>query len=189
MNITHKISKYFWTIPVLTIVVYSATVLFQFGYNSYFNVPSTVIDSSLAFNVIFSFYFLKLVGLLAFKLWWLWIIAAIIAYAVFAVFNLSSWLKIIPIVGIIVFLCFCPSIGDYLAKHTEYFYIVSDNCETIDPTKYVILNFYDDKAVLLSIEDNTEKVGAKKLTGSFLIKNVSDLGCDIKLKKIGVIER
>jgi hypothetical protein len=188
-DITQKISKYFWTIPILTIVVYSATVLFQLGYNSYFNIPSMAIDSSIAYNIIFSFYLLKLILSLTLSVWWFWLLMGIIVVAVFFIFNAKHWLKIIPIIAIIVFLCFCPKIGDYLAKHLNYFYVVSDNCLAIDPDKYVILNFYDDKAVFISIEENAGEAGTKRMTGRFTIKNVPEIGCDIEFKKVGFIRK
>lgn len=173
----------------MTVFLISATILFQFGFNSYFNVPLSVIDSSIAYKVIFAFYLFKLSALLALKIWWVLGLAVIFIYIVFAILNFEHWLRIVPIILVIVFLFFCPQMGEYLAKHSEYFYVVNDDCRAVDKDKYVILNFYDDKAILISVGEDAEKVGSKKMAGGFLIKNVSEMGCDIELKKVGIIAK
>ena len=57
--IKKKISLEIW-LPVLTIFVYSASVLTQYGYISYFGLPSYLIEASVKSNIIYSFTILRI---------------------------------------------------------------------------------------------------------------------------------
>jgi hypothetical protein len=67
-------AKYIWSIPGIAVFCYAVTILFQYGYLSYFNIPASYIKGSIADNVVFAHDLLKLgLGILAFLRWW-WII-------------------------------------------------------------------------------------------------------------------
>jgi hypothetical protein len=68
----------FWSLPVLTIYFYTATVLTQLGFVSYFGVPSNFVEASIKQNILYFFNLFQLtfviVGLMK---WWMFIAVAL----------------------------------------------------------------------------------------------------------------
>lgn len=180
--------KLLWSIPGLAVFFYSATVLTQYGYNSYFGIPQQLIRASIADNIIYFFQLFKLAtGIVGWMSWWMWIIAALLILIITLFWYLSNFPEII-LTTITIILWSLSLLGFYnfgslLAKSTTEFYVPSSNCSLIEQGfKYIVPVIYEDSAVFISIDSNT-----KKIKDGFLVKKLTELNCGLEQKYIGKI--
>lgn len=177
-----------WSLPVISVYLYGITILTQYGFNSYFNIPSSFIESSIKENIIYFFQLFQLASSVAGLMkWWMWAVVILAILLITFFYNFSGYRK---------FIAFCATLllgyllyGSYnfgilLAKNVSTFYVPAQNCTFLDKnTSYIIPNFYQGKAILVSIDSN------KKLTGNVLVKDLSEPGCGTELKYIGLISK
>ena len=178
-----------WSIPVISAYLYGITILTQYGFNSYFNIPSSFIDASIKENFIYFFQLFRLASAVAgFMKWWMWAVVILAALIIIFFFNFHSfWKKVISFCGIL-FLGYLLygsyNFGILLAKNTTAFYVPSQNCVSLEKdTQYIIPNFYQGKVILVPINSD------RKMTGSVLVKDLSEAGCATEIKYIGKITK
>lgn len=178
-----------WSIPVISVYLYGITILTQYGFNSYFNIPSNLIEASIRENIIYFFQLFQLASAVAGLMkWWMWAVVILTGLIIFFFFSFhSGWRKFISFCGILLFgylLYGSFNFGMVLAKNTVEFYVPASNCASLDKdTTYVIPNFYQGKAILVPIDIS------KKMSGSILVKDLSELGCATERKYVGQITK
>ena len=173
---------------MISVYLYGITILTQYGFNSYFNIPSSFIESSIKENIIYFFQLFQLASSVAGLMkWWMWLVAILAILIITFFYNFSGYRKVIALCGTLLLgylLYGSYNFGILLAKNTSTFYVPAQNCSSLDKnTSYIIPNFYQGKAILVSVDNN------KKLTGSVLVKDLSEPGCSTELKYIGLISK
>ena len=181
--------KIFYGLPIIPMYIYGITVLTQYGYNSYFGIPSNFISLLSAQNFVFYFQLYQLGGVIAHKIqWWMWIELIFTALIIYSSYMSSIvWQWIIRVSGVVVFVyVFLHSynLGQFVAQNTSVFYVSMNNCSlSHDQERYIIPSFYQDNAILVSIDENNI------LKGNMIIKKLSDLECGITKQNIGLIKQ
>lgn len=180
----------FWSIPVVAVYFYTATVLTSYGFLSYFNVPPVFIQASLSSNIVFSYqYITAFLTLLAGLHWYaflgLGIFIFIVAVSYFFLFQYSRrWKKILIAILTILWLLYLGTfyqLGKVIAANQTSF-IVPVNCSVGQDYAYIIPVIDGNTTVLVPIDQSN------KMTGGFLIKNTADLSCTFEWKPIGKID-
>lgn len=161
---------------------YAITILAQYGFNSYFGIPSNLIEPSLRDNIIFFFSIFRAIT----KTHWIVIIIAItiiisVIYALNKYLKLSK--KVIIILAVILSIFGSYNLGSYVAKTNTKFSIVSSMCipEQAGVT-YIVPAFYQTNALVTPIY-----TGTNKLTGGFIVKDISEPGCELYRDEVGKI--
>jgi hypothetical protein len=167
---------------------YAAPILFQYGYNSYFNIPLNFIEPSIRDNIIFFFDLSRIVGMtmgsISFWVWVLLIISTLViwflvSFQIIRGYILTAILIILTCASLYGFYNFGNKIGEI----TTEFRVLSDNClQQQENITYIIPTFYQTTALIVPIYNNTNK-----LTGGFISKQISELGCEIKKVTIGKV--
>lgn len=178
-----------WSIPVISAYLYGVTILTQYGYNSYFSIPSNLIEASITQNFVYFFQLFQVASAIAGAMkWWMWLV--IILGALVTLFFYGShfiWRKVISVIGLglICFMLYGSyNFGLLLARSTSEFYVPVVDCPSLDQgTRYIIPNFYQDKAILVSIDENNI------LAGDILVKNLSELGCSTIKQSVGLVKK
>ncbi|EKE11117.1 MAG: hypothetical protein ACD_15C00137G0014 [uncultured bacterium] len=173
-----------WSIPIITAYLYAVTILTQYGFSTYFNIPSSFIEVSIKDNVIYFFQLFQLAtniaGLMSL---WMWIIIVVVMAIIFLFYDYSFILNVIVLffAGLVLWQSY--GFGRLIAANTSSFYALSDDCLiTREDSLYIIPNFYQGAAILIPISKNNNKI-----IGNFLIKDISSLGCAIERKEVGKI--
>lgn len=119
--------------------------------------------------------------------WWMWGVVVLAVVIITFFYNFSGHKKFISLCGTL-FLGYLLygsyNFGMLLAKNTSEFYVPTQNCLTLEnSTNYIIPNFYQGKAILIPID------GSRKMIGSFIVKDFSELECETERKYIGQITK
>ena len=177
--------KNLWNIPVLSVYFYAITVLTQYGYNSYFGIPSNFIEASIKENIIYFFQLFQIASSVAGVMrWWMWIVVVLSIGVVLYLsnFKYKTVASVLGTLLLVVALWNSYNFGSLIAKNTTNFYILPQDCISIENGKsYIIPSFYDGKAILIPINYD------KKMAGGFSIKSVSELPCELEQKEIGKV--
>lgn len=184
-----KTVSLFWSFPVLTVYFYAANILTQYGYISYFDIPSSFIESSIKDNIIYFFYLIKI----AFNLFGLlspWVLLIVIPVILMIVvfFDLWSLRRLIykwsPIV-LLIFLYYSYDLGSKTAEYMETHLVVQAECLNLDNNFiYIAPDIYDSKLILVPVDKTNNKI-----KGGFFVKNSSDINCEISYQKTGRITK
>lgn len=181
--------KKLWGLPTISIYLYGVTILTQYGFYSYFGIPSKYIESSIKENIIFFFQMFRLAKDVAgFMKWWVWIMLVVAITVIFLLYNSEAWYrKILNVLGImaLLFLLYGTyNFGVLLGKTNTVFYVLGPECVSVEkPESYVIPDLTQDKLILIPIDEN------RKILGGFLIKDTSDIPCKIEMKYVGPISK
>ncbi len=167
---------------------YAITILTQYGYNSYFNIPTNFIESSIRDNIIFSFSLSQIIIAVADNLsilvWISLIISSLFLWfiIIFDIFHKN--IITLGIIAIMITSCFgFYNLGNFMATTNTEFNVLSQECSlSKENITYIIPTFYQTTAVITPIYTDSNK-----LTGDFLTKNTSDLNCEIQKKYIGKV--
>jgi hypothetical protein len=166
--------KKLWSIPAIGLYFYIATVLTNWGFLSYFNIPSTFVQASLSSNIIFFYQFIKAtLSLLGSFHWYVYVAVVfffIIAAALYyLIFDYNKRLKNALVAALTILLFFYLGtffkLGNLIAS-TQTNYIVPINCSVGSAYAYVIP---------LTDENQT------------ILKNTADLSCTFENKSIGEV--
>jgi len=173
----------FWNIPIITVYLYAVVILTQYGFNSYFNIPSSFIEFSIRENIIYFFQLFQLALIIAgvMKFWmWIIVLSSILIIIVLSFFDYIYELIFASIlIGGVLFGSYY--FGSYIAINTSTFYVLSSDCQSIGQEKYIAPIFYNDKVVFVPISENN------KLGNGFIVKEISSLLCKLEQKNIGKI--
>ena len=177
----------FWSIPAITVYFYSANILAQYGYISYFGISTSFLESSLKDNIIYFFQLFKVIfslfGLI--NAWYLLIIVPVILM-ISIFYNPYSWRKVAYFVSpilLLLFLWFSYDFAYKLASYTESYYVIAPECINSDKEAiYIIPDIYDSKLILVPVDKATNR-----MKGGFFVKNSSDINCIISYQKTGKI--
>lgn len=180
----------FWSIPLISVYLYAVTILTQYGFNSYFNIPPNFIEASIQGNTVYFYQLFQLalavIGLMKF---WMWAVLAIgfLMIVLLHIFELRYEIFLYPILILVIggVLFGSYNFGNFIAASTESFYVLSSDCPSAGRDgNYIIPIFYEGKAILVPIDGTT-----KKLQNGFIVKEMSELACKIELKEIGRITK
>jgi len=177
----------FWIIPVITAYVYAVTILTEYGYNSFFDIPQSFIEASVAGNIIYFHDLINLIFSLVYILKWQLLIFTVIVVVLIIIFRLNykKTSILILIIILLAILGVSYNLGKFLGANETSFYVLSPDCPPIGPYRfYIIPNIYQGKAILVPYDENS-----KKMKGGFLVKDTAEIGCLIERKQIGKIER
>lgn len=180
-----------WSIPVISLYLYVTTILTQYGFNSYFDIPYSFIEVSIRENIIYFFQLFQLasnvIGLMG---WWMWFLVPLTLLFMFLSYNTLTQ-KIVSLVIIIFFIVFLwnsYNFGNTIASSMTDFYSIPENClEDIgnsEDSLYIIPVFQNDKAVIIPLNKNDNKI-----QGGFIVKDLSDINCKIEKKEIGNVAK
>ncbi|NTV44789.1 MAG: hypothetical protein HGA67_03800 [Candidatus Yonathbacteria bacterium] len=169
------------------------TILTQYGYNSYFNIPASFIDVSIRENIVYLFELfhvaLAILGLFA---WWVWMGVIVLSVAVFFGISSHRWgsktLLVLVRVIFSLFLLFMLyqsyGFGTYIAENSTEFYVPVSDCVFVEENfSYIIPTFYQDRIIFVMIDKN------RKMTGNILLGGSKDLGCMIEKKHVGLVTK
>jgi hypothetical protein len=179
----------FWSIPAIGLYFYIATVLTNWGFLSYFNIPPTFVQASLSSNIIFFYQFITTtLSLLGSFHWYVYAAAAfffvVIVALYYLIFQYSKPLKnTFVAIGIIILLSYLGTffgLGSLIAS-TQTSYIVPVNCSVGPAYAYVVPLTDENQTILVPIDQSN------KMTGGFLVRNTADLSCTFENKPIGKI--
>lgn len=170
--------KKLWPIPVITAYIYGITILAIHGYNSYFNIPYSLMDISIVSNTVYLnmlvMTILSMIKSMSFLGWSIWIV--IITVLAFSYHKVRYLFIGLFTLFLIIFLFKSVTLGEQIAKNSTNFFIPSQNCKSIDNTqKYIIPAFYNGEAILIPIDNE------RKMVNGFLLKDISDLNCKIEM--------
>ena len=176
------------TITLISVYLIAIAVLTQFGFNSYFNIPNSFVESSIQQNIVYFFqlYQIGLAIAVVIKLW-MWVgLIVLLLLTIFLYWSNYRWRMIMSIMAV-VFLAFLLlnsyNFGNFLAKNDTTFYVLSSSCPNIEKDKmYIVPSSYQDKAIAVSIDKNT-----KKMDGSVSLIDISNPLCSVKQENIGKI--
>lgn len=181
--------KRFLSIPVIGIYCYIVTVLFQYGYNSYFGIPTAFIESSIKDNVLYLFFMYNIitsvVGSFDWLLWVLFVFTLLLIVG--PIFFWKHYPKVLLLVSaiIIVFVTlYISKFGAYVARLSETFAVPSPECNLKPHDSYIVPVFYQGKAIIVPYDQATNK-----MKGAFIISSLSDTNCRLEYKNIGKLER
>lgn len=167
---------------------YAVPILFQYGYNSYFDIPINFIEPSIRDNVIFFFDLSRVVGMVADNLsFWIWVVFVILTLIIWFLLAFQI-IRGVLLVTILFALTGASLFGFYnfgskIASVTTEFRVLPEGCLTFqENTTYIIPAFYGTTALIVPIHTDTNK-----LTGSFIPRESSTLECDLQKKIIGPI--
>lgn len=182
-----KMTRFFWSAPGIALYLYTITILVQNGYNDYFNIPKTFIESSLVANITF---FWKIVpGLISlFTEHWFIILLVIIVMSVMF-FSSGRYIQatfILFITLIMLWLAYGSySFGIQLAKLTSSFYSFKKECSPVraeENIRYVGPTVYEDKVILVPIN------ASNTLQNGIRVIGLTNTDCDLEINDIGIIK-
>lgn len=183
-----------WSIPGITVYLYATSVLIQYGFNAYFGIPADFINASITTNIINYFGLFQLAkGIAGVMGWWMWfiLIISILIIGFLCIVdsrNQKFFTGIGRFIGtclLLYFLYISFSFGMLLAKNTADFLVPSPTCLSIaNETQYIVPGFYNEKAILVPINPKTHK-----MTGGFILRDLSQLPCKLKSEPVGPIGR
>jgi len=173
---------YLTLIPVYVTI---ASVLTQLGFSSYFNIPSNFVENSVPQNIIY-FFQLGFAVFAAIKLW-MWIVLGLIIVFLFFLswldYRYKTAILVLTWILLGITLINFQNFGILLAKNQTTFYVLSSDCSSIEKNKtHIMLGSYQDKAVIIPIDKNTNK-----MDGAFSVMDISTPPCKMSLENIGKI--
>ena len=172
--------KFVWSIPGLSIYVYTITILTQVGYYSYFNLPVSFVDASIKENIVFLYTLASAFILIAkfIGYWWF----AIVPIMILIVALYEKGIVLVATILLLTSVFWFYGFGTKIAQNNTYFYTIDKSCITSTSTdKYIIPLMKDNIFVVVPINKDN------KMTGEFFVKDTSNLFCNIEYKNIGNI--
>jgi len=182
-----KILK-FWSIPIFTVYFYAANILMQYGYISYFGIPSSFIEASIKDNILYFFSLSQVIFIFIGQLkWWIALLMILPIIIIFDICNNNIfWKKFFNVLLIILFvssLWFSYKLGKKIAEINTNYLTLDSSCVGLnDDHTYIIPNIYLSKMILTPIDLNN------KMIGGFVVKESSYLNCLINYKQLGPIK-
>lgn len=164
---------------------YAVPVLLQYGYISYFNIPSSFIEASIRDNITVFFDFFRGILRVPFSLLILLVILIIISIFILGRLRMfDGWMRGITLTAITIISLFVfYNLGGKTAKQKNNFQIVNSSCiNGVENLNYIIPFFSRELAVITPIT-----VDENKLTGDFFVRDMSSLECEIQTQEIGPI--
>jgi len=177
-----------WEIPLITILLYVIVVLVNYGYLSYFDVPSSMISTSISTNITLIYSIIKLFcgvfllfTLLNKILWISLIIFTICVPIIFKKYRIILIFLIIILSGILSY-----NFGNFIAKISTVFPTIPASCLGLKNNNIYIIPFFSDTKVVLKplIKNNN---GSFKMLNSYLIRDTINLPCEINSTSTGLI--
>ena len=169
--------------PVLTIYLYAITILAQFGFNNYFNIPYNFVEGSITTNTVYARTLVQLlVSMFTSMGFWGWfnflVVLALVVDVVVMVFRKPGTIfSGILVLIAIAFLWGSVSFGNLVAKTDTSFYVLPAGClSTAEAsTTYIVPNFYEGKAMVVPVDEN------KKIAGGFFLQEITP-ACQLTMK-------
>jgi hypothetical protein len=176
----------FWSFPAIALYFYIATILTNYGFISYYNIPSSFLQASLSANIIFFYEFLtSFLSLLGSFHWYVYVAAGFFLPIIVALYYLifqykRGWKKVFIAILTIIWLSYLGTfytLGRLIAA-SQTNYIVPSNCSIGPAYAYVIPMIDGGQTILVPIDQND------KMTGGFLVKNTTELPCTFEYQEM-----
>lgn len=155
-----------WLIPLITLWLYTITILFQYSYNNFFDIPRTFIQSSLVANVTFFWNIFVAIPLSA-KLYpcgFVIFVCVVVLLCFTYLWLRKKWKWVTPLAIIILVvsvLGYSCILGTESAKNTGTYYSFNKDCpETFfkKDTHYIIPITYEGLAILVALDKNNTRL-------------------------------
>jgi len=177
----------FWSIPAIGLYFYIATVLTNWGFLSYFNIPQSFVQASLSSNIVFFYqYGTAILSLLGGFHWYVYVAAGffflVAAALYYIIFDYNKRLKNALVAALIIILLFYLGtffkLGGIIASNQTNF-VVPSNCTIGSAYTYIIPSTDGSQTILVPIDQNN------KMIGGYLVRSTTDLPCTFLWKEIG----
>lgn len=180
--------KKLWSIPLITVYLYIATVLTTVGYFDYFGVPSYFVEASIQSNVIYFFSLLNLTSAIFSAMrWWTLLIVIVVAIFIFLFYHSARWRRwLVTAVGTLI-LCWALfhsfSFGKTLARYNTTYLVPATGCASFGTsTQYIGMGAFEGKEIFIPVDPAT-----RKLQGGFMLKDLSEASCVFEHRNFGQI--
>ncbi len=175
-------TKIFWTIPSLAIYLYAITILTQFGFGSYFGIPSAFVEASITANTVYFYILAQAMVKLVIAIKWWWILIVFISYWILKVFD-ENQIKYVAMIFMLISIYFFVSFGNLLASTQTNFLTLPNGClDGNSSQRYVVPVVYQGEGIIVPIDENN------KMSGGFIVKDLSELNCRLKHEEVGSIK-
>jgi hypothetical protein len=166
--------------------VYTATILTQYGFISYFGIPSNFIEPSIRDNIIFFFTLIKgMVDVfIATPFLYGTILLLIVVFVVFTILNKIPKILVLIATGFLLIISIFAfyNLGGLLAQTAETFPVLSNCLPGKDNVTYIVPAFFQTTAIIIPVTTDTHKI-----IGSFFLKEAPGSDCEIQNKMIGKV--
>ena len=168
---------------------YVATILTQYGFNSYFGIPSNFIEPSIRDNIILFyslskglFYAIIHMSILS---WFVLLLPIFIFVILMFIIRIPNFIVKLVIWFLIIFSPFYfYRLGEEIAKtKTEFPVFVNECFIKKDNTVYIAPVFYQTSAIVIPVSNDDNH----NIIGSFFLKEPTGPECEIQNKEIGKV--
>jgi hypothetical protein len=181
--------KKLWSIPIALGCIYAATILTQWGYDTYFNLGANFVDASVSGNTLYAYSLIQAIVQILGALHWWWpiifvivVVIAVASYFIFGNEGAAFW-AILTIVAVL-FLYGSPTMGKIIAQQKTDFLVPAPGCSVGPEAAYFVPDTYQGKAIFVPFDPATKKIGS-----GFFLKDLSALPCELEYKNIGPITK
>jgi hypothetical protein len=183
--------KFLWSATGVGLYLYIVSILTQYGFYAYFNVPYSFIDASLISNVIYYYQIVELGQLIAGLItWWQWVLLGITVVIVTVLWwSHYFWARLIASVittGFLLLLLKVPNFGTFLAMNSTRFEMPnSPRCLALDKdTSFAVVGYHGTQAILVPFDPTNYK-----LTNGYIAREVSQLPCKLVMTTVGKLTK
>lgn len=184
--------KKLWSIPIALAYLYGITILTQYGYYAYFNIPTNFIDASIPNNTIYAYALAGAIwGLITSIPWWAKVLigAAIVLIGFLSFVFFNNYKTVFIWSGTIIailFLCLTFNLGTIIAETKTSYLTLSPGCPAIgQDAEYIAPDIYEGQAIFVPIDPQNKN----KLGDGFILKDISSLSCKLEYSPVGQVTK
>lgn len=177
--------KKLWSIPLITVYLYIATVLTTAGYFGYFGVPSYLVEASIQANITYFFSLFSLaIAIFDLMRWWMLLIVIILAGLIYYFYHSARWRRRLVTIAVVVVLGWTlyhsSDFGEMLAKNNTIYLVPAVGCTSFGTsTQYIGIGAYEGREIFVSADPITHKQ-----LGGFFLRDLSDTSCAFENKNL-----
>ncbi len=177
-----------WSLPLITVYLYVATVLTTMGYFEYYGVPSYFVGASIEANITYFFSLFNITIALISAVGW-WVCAGLIVGAFVALYfiprKLHGWIYAVG-VGLFLWMLLHSNVfGGWIAKYNSAFLVPSANCSAFaTSTLYLGIGTSEGKEIFIPVDLTTHKQ-----LGGFMLKDLSETPCVFEDRSLWEIKK
>lgn len=171
-------------ITLIGIYIYVITILTQYGWNTYYNIPSNFIDASITANTTYLYVLITAIinEFGAHPYLYSGILFVIVLIIIITNYYKKFGYFLITVLALALAYGFF-NFGLNLGKINEHFSVIDQPClPQATSTRYISPTTYQDKIILIPIDQDN------KMKGGFLVKDLSQISCLTKDAYIGQVK-
>lgn len=182
--------KMLWSLPLVTVYLYVATVLTTVGYFDYYGLPSYLVEASIQANITYFFTLFNLAtAVFGSMRWWTLIIILVLGVLIFLFYHSARWSRWLVTLAVALVLGWAlyhsSDFGELLARHNTVYLVPSADCSAFGTsTQSVGIGIYQGKEVFVTADLVTHKQ-----LGGFTLKDLSETSCVFERKNLWQIEK